>query len=419
MTQKKKIAYSLKNILENPIMKVILDRSSNIETVLEKVDSWWGYDLLSRKPGPAYIDENFVGTDLDLSCFLYELSNRNAVINIPTYKNIRPTKLKDGQILVSKDNRHGQILGLTANKDVFLFSLRIKDMNIINTSRIGEYRNFSITDLDGNFYEGWGNLQFIPTVKENKFIFENELISNNNNITFTNFVHPNRWSSLFGQYYFITKALINRLKEESSYYNREVKTMLEEGIHYPPKEDTSDWPESTKIPGKKIKVKSFEVELDIPDNNSVYPTYEHNLKNLVLLTNKRKYFTFKVVPNLNFAVRTVEFAYYKYGKNRIPHWLVNVNWEENYIVPGKRNKWDRIILFQNQVGQPGISIKKRIYETSQEVSLDYDDGKEKIKNDINIVFDKSENIPVQNETSGVSNQEVVIIKQNTFNIETW
>lgn len=104
---------------------------------------------------------------------------------------------------------------------------------------------------------------------------------------------------------------------------------------------------------KKIKVESFEAELDIPDNNSVYPIYEHNVKNLVILTNKRKYFTFKVVPNLNFAVRSVELAYYKYGKNRIPHWLVNVNWEKNYIVPGKKTKWDRLILFQKQVGKPG------------------------------------------------------------------
>lgn len=253
MTHKKEIENSLKNILENPIMKVILDRSSNIESVFEKVNSWWRYDLLSRKPGPAYIDENFVGTDLDLSCFLYELSNRNSVINIPTYKSMRPTRFKEGQILVSKDNRHGQILGLIANKDVFSFSIRIKDMNIINTNTVGEYRNFLITDFDGNFYEGWRSLQFIPTAKENKFIFENELLTNNNSIIFTNFVHPNRWSSLFGQYYFITKALINRLKEESSYYNREVKAMLEEGIHYPPKEDTPGWPESTKIPGKKLK----------------------------------------------------------------------------------------------------------------------------------------------------------------------
>ena len=160
MTQKKRVAKTLTEILNNPIMEIILDRSRDIETIIEEVNNWWGFDLYSRKPGVAYRDENGSTTDLDLSCFLYELARRNAVINIPEYKSMRATKLKEGQALVSKNNRHGQILGLTANKDVFSFSLRIKDMNVINSSGVGDYRNFSITDLDGDFYEGWGNLEF-------------------------------------------------------------------------------------------------------------------------------------------------------------------------------------------------------------------------------------------------------------------
>lgn len=66
---------------------------------------------------------------------------------------------------------------------------------------------------------------------------------------------------------------------------------------------------------------------------------------------------------------------------------------------------------------PAIYIKKRIYETTQEVSLNYDE-KEKIKNNVDIVLDKSGNTSIQNETNNVSNQKVVSIKQNTFNIET-
>ena len=418
MTQKKRVAKTLTEILNNPIMEIILDRSRDIETIIEEVNNWWGFDLYSRKPGVAYRDENGSTTDLDLSCFLYELARRNAVINIPEYKSMRATKLKEGQALVSKNNRHGQILGLTANKDVFSFSLRIKDMNVINSSGVGDYRNFSITDLDGDFYEGWGNLEFIPNIKENQFIFENKLESDNK-MVFKNFISQNRWSSLFGQYYFMTKALVKRLKEESAYYNSEVKAMLDEGIKYPPKDAPAEWPDSEKIPGKKIKVKSFEVELDIPDNDSKFPTYKHNVKNLILLSNKRKYFTFKVVPDLNFAIRTVEYAYHKYGNDRIPHWISNAKWENNYVNPGKKIKWDRVVLFQDQVGQQGISIKKRLYETTQEVSLSYDNRKGKLKNYVAIVLDESGSMGViRNEIIDAFNQQVEVIKSYGNDMDT-
>jgi hypothetical protein len=418
MAKKKKVAETLKTILDNPVMEVIRDRAQDIDAVFEEVNSWWGYDLLKRKPGPACVDENFVGTDLDLACFLYELSRRNAVINIPSYKSMRATKLKEGQGVISKDNRHGCVLGLAANKDVFSFSLRIKDMNVISTDKVGDYRNFSITDLDGDWYPGWSNLEFIPTAKENKFIFENKLAVDNN-IYFKNFVHPNRWSSLFGQFYFMTKALINRLKEECQYYNKEIKSMLDEGIKYPTKDAPMDWPESEKIPGKKVKVKSFEVELDVPDNDSKYPTYKHNVKNLVELTNKRKYFTYKVIPDFNFAVRTVEYSYYKFGNDRIPGWISNTPWENNYVVPGKRTKWDRMVLFQDKVGEVGISIKKRIYETTQEVALGYDHRKGKLKNYVAIILDESGSMnSIREETIGAFNQQVETIKANAHDMET-
>ena len=63
--------------------------------------------MTSRKPGAAYIDENLVGTDLDLACFLFELAERNAVINIPQYKSMRAAKIKEGEALISKENRPG------------------------------------------------------------------------------------------------------------------------------------------------------------------------------------------------------------------------------------------------------------------------------------------------------------------------
>lgn len=369
MCKAKKIAESLKNVLEHPLMQKIQDRTQDIMTVVDEVLSWWRYDIQTRKPGPAYVDDQFVGTDLDLACFLFELAERHAVINIPTYKGMRARTQKTDQQIVSSENRHGHILGLRANKETFSFSLTVKDVNVISETEVGAYRNFAVTDLNGNWYDGFDVLEFVPNAEENKFLFDNNIVTSDK-IVFTNFVHPNRWGSLFGHHYFITKALIDRLKEESAYYFQELKVMRENGVKFPAKE-SSGKSEYTKTLGQKIQIDSFCVELDYPDNNSVYPQYPYDEVNLIKLTDRRNYFLYHLIPQLNFAVRTVEFAYYKYGNERIPAWLQNVKWENGYIAKGKRTAWDRLILFQPVVGQIGVSLRKRVFKSSQEVSEGY------------------------------------------------
>jgi hypothetical protein len=419
MSKSKHVAKTLKTILDHPIMEAILDRSSNIAPVIEEVTSWWRYDLFKRKPGIAYNSDTGIVTDLDLSCFLFELAERNAVINIPEYTSMRATKLKEGQGVISKDNRHGQVISLVANKKTFSFSLRIKDMNVVTTDQVGDFRNFSMTDLNGNWFEGWSDLQFIETAKENKFIFENKL-NDGNQIHFENFVHPNRWSSLFGQYYFMTKALVERLSEESSFYFTEIKKMLDEGIKYPVAGAPVEWPATEKIAGKKIKVDSFEVEIDIPDNDSKFPVYEHNQDTLVELTRRRKLFTYTLTPKLNFAIRTVEFAYFKFGKDNIAPWIENAIWEKDYIQKGKRTKWDRLVLFQPGVGEVGVSIRKRVYETTQEVSESYYAARvENVKNEIAMILDESGSMGIiRDPIIDLFNQQVDAIKANTDGIES-
>jgi hypothetical protein len=373
MTSPKHVAKTLKNILDHPMMVNILDKSKDISNIVNEVSNWWTYDLFNRKPGPAYDEDGiFLGTNLDLACFLYELADRKAIINLPEYKNIRSKKIKEGQIKVSDKNRHGAILGLNANKETFLFSMKIKDMNIITSNFVGDYRNFSITDFTGNWYDGWKKIDFIPDKEENKFISESKILENNS-IIFNNFVSPNRWTSFFGQYYFITKVLIDRLTEEASYYYSETKKMLEEGIRFSERENSNE-EEGQRVErekGKSIKVKAFQVEIDTPKNESVFPTFEHNQENLIKLSDLRRYYIYKLIPKLRFATRATELSYYN-SQDNMPSWLENVKWEKDYVVPGKRIKWERLVLFQPGVGERGVSIRKRNYEKSEMVDKDYE-----------------------------------------------
>lgn len=366
MTQPKHVAQSIKDLVENPIVKTIQDRTKDVRTIFNEVQSFWGYDLFSRKPGPAYVDGVFVGTDLDLACFLYSLKDRGAVINIPWYEKFRQTKLKEGQVLTSKNNRHGKVVGVVANQYNFTFSVRIIDSNVMTSEGIGDFRNFAVTGFDGNWYDGWSTINFIPSAQENKFVTENKLWSGNK-IVFKNFVHPNRWTSFFGQYYLITKLLIDRLVEERALLNSEKKRMLEEGVCYPPSTPTSPSSYTTDSDkGKQIKVKSFEVELDFPEATGEYKKYETNQKNLILVSDLWKEYG-KVIKDLRFMTRATELAHFN-NPDRFPSWLQNVKWESGYKLKGKRNEWNRLVLFQPEVGKKAVAIRKREYERSERVS---------------------------------------------------
>ena len=54
MTQPKKIATSLKTILESPLVLGILERGADIDLLAPLTKGFWDYDLFNRRPSPAY-----------------------------------------------------------------------------------------------------------------------------------------------------------------------------------------------------------------------------------------------------------------------------------------------------------------------------------------------------------------------------
>lgn len=369
MTLPKYVAESLK-ILPNPNVVAILDRSADISPVITTVKDWWGYDLFTRKPSPAYNDYGlFQGTDLDLACFLYSLSGRGAVINIPFYKSHTKKKKRTDQELTSAANRNGELIGVQANKEFFSFSIKIIDQNVIGEEKVGDFRSFSLTDKTGQWYDGWRKIEFVPTLKENRFITENKLWSGNQ-ITFTNFIHPNRWTSFFGHHFVITKMLMERLADEAAYLNSQVKSMLKEGITYPKGDGPSSY-DYKYGKGKQEIFNAFECMIYIPETKVVgeYPEVEFNQANLVDCYRKRKKYIYSIIPTLRFMTRASEYAHYM-NPERMPAWIKNVKWESDFVIPKKKKKWDRLKLFQDAVGEFSVSILKRSYTKSATVGDD-------------------------------------------------
>lgn len=374
---RKKIASSLVDILDTENMQTILDRSQPIQPVIDDMLSHWSYDLFTRKPGKAYTDDNvFVGTDLDMACFLFALADRGAVINIPKYEGRRPTQKTAGEVIVSKDNRHGKLLGISANKENFSFSVRINDMNIMTTDTVGNFRNFMLVDMDGKWYDGWKCLEFVPDAKENDFILKNDLLSDNS-IIFKNFVHPNRWTSFYGQYYFVTKALIDRLTEEAKFLKDAAVEMRKKGITIGGGQggEKKEWPKKTVVGDQKsIKINAFEAEVDYPQIEGVYPsTYETMLPEykgtseselLKEVEDRARALTYSIIPKLRFAARSTEYAFNFNSDNglKMPAWIQNAKWDRKYVLAGKKKVWNRLVFSR------GIAIRYRNYEKSEIVA---------------------------------------------------
>ncbi len=368
MTEKKHVAQTLMNVNIHPVALDVMDRGiEDLLPAILEVQGWWGYDLFKRKPGPAYYDETgkLQLTNLDLVCFLWELSKRDAVITIPTYKSRRASKTRTDQKTISDKNRNGVITSLQSNQNFFSFSVKIKDMNIISEDSVGDFRTFMLTDLDGSWYEGWKTIQFSPTLKENRWLYENKLFTGNT-IFFKNFIAPSRWTSFFGHHYFITKLMIERLTEEASWCRAAYKIMLQMGIKFPGEKGPAAYSYGEKTKGIKKIFTSFEVKLQHSPFKGEYKMPKTNQKNMIALYDKQKRYA-QIIEGLRFMTRASEFAHYS-NPDSFPGWLKNIKWEEDYSEKGKRIKWQRLVLFQPGVAEIGWSILKRTYEKSTEVA---------------------------------------------------
>ena len=369
MTKPKYVAGTLTSILENPMVLAILDRGASLDGVIDEALSWWDYDLFKRKPSPAYSEYGiFVGTDLDLACFMYALAGRGAIINIPYYKSHTQTKMREDQQLKSKDNRHGELLSVGANKYFFSFNINVIDQNVIGEDKIGDYRTFSMTDKTGEWYDGWRSIQFEPTLRENRFITENALWSGHK-VVFKNFIHPNRWTSFFGQHYVISKLLIDRLEDEAKHLNTEIKRLQSAGFAFPEGQGPASYSYNYGA-SKQEKFTAFECKIHMPASqiSGEYKPIDDSQQAMIDAYDLRKDYN-KSLNKLRFMTRASEYAHYK-NPERMPMWLKNVKWESGFREPGKRTDWDRIKLFQPKVGEYSVSILKRTYQKSATVSAD-------------------------------------------------
>lgn len=188
----------------------VLRREFPAEDVAAQLIREWSCDLNKRKI-KIYEDEDGVETtDIDVAPLLISLKNNGSVINLPKYERARPKSVREGEVRISKNNRHGKVLGLTAHQKVFSFSVMVYDANVVRSTGVGGFRNFMICGVDGKLREGWDEIEILSP--------QNDDLPEQINLTYM--IHPNRWVSFYGKSYLLAKTCIARLTEELKYLRR-------------------------------------------------------------------------------------------------------------------------------------------------------------------------------------------------------
>ncbi len=367
-------AGSVKDVVafKNEYAQEIMDRSKHIDE--DFVGAILGQSVMQwsdRAPTPALDEDgNFCGTDLDLFSFLVPLAARNAVIEIPHYKNRTQKVIRPDEWHIDGP-RFGNIIRLISHQDALSFSVLIFDRSIVRRDSkgretIGAPRDFMLVDYGGVWHEGWHELRFHPTAPENEFLRDKHLFVGDT-VSFSNYVHPARWQSIFSAAHFLKKMLLARIKDEAIFCRSEIKRLSAKGGEYVDREEGEE-PES-RGETCPIKVRTLEMELDMPNLAGAYVSYKSTRVGWDAVRKHYKFLKYEAMPMVQFAVRANEAAYFLFGKSsggewRIPYWMGNREWQEGVRLPRGRIDWNRMVLSND------CALRFRVKEVTKRVAAD-------------------------------------------------
>ena len=238
-----------------------------------------------------------------------------------------------------------------------------------------------LVDLNGTWHDGWKKICFSPKRKENDFL-ESKGLWTGDTVYFENFVHPNRWVSFYGQWYLLTKLLVERYRAEAAFCGTEVKRIQAAGLKFPESGQGAqvEWGKTEVVgPSATEMVPAFEAEIDadIPRSFPAYPTTQVGL---VAAKARMNALRFNVTPALSFHVRATELAFCnkadsfawlpqstrQHQAEPFPSWITGAAWEHDYQI--KRTSWNRLVLGRHAPFVAGMALRYRVYEKSEKVA---------------------------------------------------
>jgi len=356
-------------------LRRLTDRKHDVRACTGRVLDQWRYNLTDRKFGPAYQDPETgqFTTDLDLAVFMSALAERRAVVSLPVYKGRRASTYTEGEMVVSKENRHGRIISIRSNKDVFSFSALVEDANVITTGEVGKPRNFMLQDLDGTWHDGWKKVSFMADTEEEKKLF-----ANTRHVSFGYFVHPNRWASFYSRNYLLAKVAIERLTDEQRHLKAERKR-LKELLDVPPKV----WPKSEKTGAEKKEtfwaMNAFVDGIEFTGEYQTYPDTQDGLDTVQMLLHRID----DLLAQLRFHTRATEFAFWRHGvlssipetdvldylKGNLHEQPRQPKWAKGTWLTGYKEKPKARTFFACMEREEGLSLRWRCWKKTERVAV--------------------------------------------------
>lgn len=226
----KNIPEQLTSLLDHKDVKTCLNRSKDIDLVVDKVIDrsypiFVGNTLVT--PYAFGIDNRLLfipDKRSDLYSVLRSLDKESAIIEINNYINQRPASINLDEIIVG-NSRFGHIARFDANQDSHAFGLLIQDHSVLRKKcrNFGEFRKFMIADDEGKVKTDYSiklaDAQDIKHIYSLTDIFDERGIFNfDSRDPNSHFVDPSRADAMYNELYVIAKILDNRIKDEAHHY---------------------------------------------------------------------------------------------------------------------------------------------------------------------------------------------------------
>jgi len=400
------VAKTLEHILDDGLVKRIMDRSQPIREVIDQVLSIYKADLKNRKPAPVYLvapdgTEIHQATDFDLFTFFMALSGAKTIINIPDYERMREKSSSTNRYSISENDRHGNVVRLVSHKESHSFSALIMDQQTLEfrgngRNRTGAPTNFALVDDSGQLYEGLKGFEWVVYPELDDFIKRNRLETSKDSLKFQYFVTPALASSFYSSRYLAAKILEARVEDQISGYKKLIKKLREKDIKLSPPPDEDEEPIGYWKGGdkKSLGTKNLEAKLVIPEFKGKYkiygfesyrkdekpklieyekmPTDKENLRKVLryALSMVRK-LTYTYGPMVRVPTRAVELAFFLYGfknpENNEPGTETKPGWDVPDFVRDYKEGPKKRIMWNMLEYNPEVQLLYRIKETTTKV----------------------------------------------------
>jgi hypothetical protein len=320
----------------HPLVTQIMDRSIPLtEKFCQQVMSLTQMSYHGRNPKPSVLKNGQVRkTNLDLLSLLADLHKRSARVEITSYNNQLPWQAYASEQHVGGTKRFGHITGLISHREHLSFSIQMKDESVLkssgNTPTAGAYRTYMLADYAGAWHNGWHGFTWDMSPAEEAYLTRRKLLADGN-VGYEDYVHLNRRQSVMGAPYLILKLLWQRIEDELSFFEAELKRLEREGIECPKDLESPTRYKLAEGESQSVEVPTFTMCLDGLDYTGEYIHVSNDELGYRLANRTIRFLAQKLRPTVQFMMRADEVAFYRFGleKDFVSNWIKGPQWNHS------------------------------------------------------------------------------------------